>query len=143
MAQMQIPDDTVFWGETTMPFNLATWARHPFTADSDPRFFRLLQEKWGEDAVHAFALAVAPYVGRGHIGVPRISLQLFSDDDWPAPNMRIQGEEVGVWPFRVAAAPGTEKHGVWEQGQVHFLQDVSLWQAVKGAQFLIQFRFQD
>ena len=109
-------------------------SRHPFTADSDPLFFRLLREAWGnEDAFHAFELAVAPYIHHGHIGIPRISVQLFSDDDREAlDSMQIQGEEVPVWPFRIAAASPTESSGVWEHGEAHFLQDDALWRAVKG-----------
>lgn len=130
-----------FFFDRRRPFDLATWSRHPFTEDSDDFFFQELRRTWGDDAVHAFALAVAPYVHRGPIGIPRISVQLLSDEDWHVlTHMQSRGAEINVWPFRIPAASSAQSRGVWEDGEVQFLQDDALWRVVQGAkQFTLHY----
>ena len=123
---------------------MITWAAHPFSAISDSCFFRMLKQAFGErDARNAFRLAVAPYLKRGPpLGVPRISLQLFSDQDWAHIRyMQIRGEVKEVWPFRIEAKPAAQPHGVWKHGEVQFLLDDDLWEAVKGSFFFFFYLF--
>ena len=153
---MPIPSNRWFIrGAHAAPREDHAWEDYPFSADSDESYFLRLTESWrGYGAGNAFALAVAPYLKPSHLGIPRASVQLFTEEAlevldeihrarvvdarpwpydlvWRLDAMQILGRTERIRPFRIDAAPTPVSDGVWADGNVRFLDDPAVWDALK------------